>query len=95
MKFPRAAAIDAAGNLYVADQQNHRLLFFPAGTPRDIVLKVRSEIARGLAKADTQEKLLGLGIVPGGGTPEELAAFVQGEADRWQPLIRKAGIKAD
>ncbi|MBP8273143.1 MAG: VCBS repeat-containing protein, partial [Acidobacteria bacterium] len=32
LRFPRAAAIDSNNNLYVADQQNHRVLFFPAGT---------------------------------------------------------------
>jgi hypothetical protein len=32
LRFPRAAAIDGDDNLYIADQQNHRVLFFPAGS---------------------------------------------------------------
>ena len=30
-----------------------------------------------------------------GGTPEEFAAFIRGQTERWAPVIRAAGIKAD
>ena len=70
-------------------------LFFPAGTPREYGTRVRTEISRLMSQPDVRARLQEQGIVPGGGPTEELAAFVAAEADKWQPLARKAGIKAD
>jgi tripartite-type tricarboxylate transporter receptor subunit TctC len=69
--------------------------FFPAKTPPDIVRKLHVDTVAVLAEPAIRDKLeqLGVGII--GSTPEELAAQVRREAERWGPVIKAAGIKEE
>lgn len=66
-----------------------------AGTPDDIVRRLQGEASRALATPAVRERLVALGATPGGGTPEEFAAFIRGESTRWGKLVRDAGIRAE
>ena len=70
-------------------------LYAPKGTPAAIITRLNAEVSKVLAQADTQQRLLQLGHEPVGGTPAELAAFEKTERAKWEPIIRKAGRKAD
>lgn len=70
-------------------------IFVPAGTPRDIVMTLQSEIKKAVTQPDVQRRFAEQGIEAGGNTPEEFGAFIRTEADKWQPLIRRLGLKAD
>ena len=70
-------------------------LFAPAGTPRDIVLKLQGEIAKMVADQPTRERLLSMGLDPVGSAPDDLAAYVKTETVKWGKLVREAGIKAN
>ncbi len=70
-------------------------LFAPAGTPRDIVMKLQGEIAKMVADAPTRERLLSMGLDPVGSAPDEFAAYVKSETVKWGKLVREAGIKAN
>lgn len=70
-------------------------LFAPAGTPRDIVLKLQGEIAKMVADPPTRERLLSMGLDPVGSAPDEFAAYVKAETAKWGKLVREAGIKAN
>jgi tripartite-type tricarboxylate transporter receptor subunit TctC len=67
----------------------------PAGTPAAIIAKLNSEIARAMKQPDMQERFKQLGLDGGGGTPEQLAAFVRSEFAKYAKVIRDAGIKAE
>jgi tripartite-type tricarboxylate transporter receptor subunit TctC len=69
--------------------------FFPAKTPPDIVRKLQADTVAVLAEPAIRDKLeqLGVGII--GSTPDELAAQVRLEAERWGPVIKAAGIKEE
>jgi len=67
----------------------------PAGTPRDIVLKLNRELVRAVSLPDVAEKLRQLGCDGVGNTPEQLDAFVRAELAKYQRLIRTAGIKVE
>jgi len=69
--------------------------FFPAKTPPEIVRKLQADTVAVLAEPAIKEKLeqLGVGII--GSTPDELAAQVRLEAERWGPVIKAAGIKEE
>jgi tripartite-type tricarboxylate transporter receptor subunit TctC len=67
----------------------------PAGTPREVISKIQSDIAKVLQMADVREKLAGMGAEPSGESPEALAARIKTEYDAWGEVVRKAGIKAD
>jgi tripartite-type tricarboxylate transporter receptor subunit TctC len=66
----------------------------PAGTPREIVVQLQREIARGIAQPDMQERLAALGYEPVASTPEDAAARFQVEMAKWGKVIGQAGIKA-
>ena len=70
-------------------------LLVPHGTSRDIVGWLNAEFNRILAQPATRKRLAELGAEPGSGTPEELAAYFAAERDKWAPIIRVAGIRAD
>jgi tripartite-type tricarboxylate transporter receptor subunit TctC len=69
--------------------------FFPAKTPPEIVRKLQADTVAVLAEPAIRDKLeqLGVGII--GSTPDELAAQVRLEAERWGPVIKAAGIKEE
>src|SRR5262249_4140237 len=70
----------------------------PKGTPRDVVLKLNAAFVQTLNDAMVRSRLadLGLAIIPRDQqTPEALAAFQKAEIEKWWPIIRAAGIKAE
>ena len=64
----------------------------PVGTPVEILQKVQRETARVLFAPDIKERLSGLGAEPVGSTPEQFAAFIKAEAEKWSRVTREAGI---
>lgn len=64
----------------------------PAGTPRDIVLRLNREISTVLAQAEVKQKLAEQGADPVGGAPEVFAAHVRTEREKWGKLIRERNI---
>jgi tripartite-type tricarboxylate transporter receptor subunit TctC len=69
-------------------------IFVPAGTPRTIVERLHKEIARVLQLKEIQDDALALGTRAGGEKPEEFAAFVRSEVQKWGKVIKDAAIKA-
>jgi tripartite-type tricarboxylate transporter receptor subunit TctC len=67
----------------------------PAGLPRDIVDKLQAEIASILAKPEIRDKLIALGADPIGSTPEQFAAHLRAETEKWGRLVKDLDIKAD
>jgi tripartite-type tricarboxylate transporter receptor subunit TctC len=70
-------------------------LFAPARTPAPIVDELNLQFNKSLKNAATVAQLAKLGVSPGGGTPAELAAFVDSEMRKWGDLIKEAGIKLE
>jgi tripartite-type tricarboxylate transporter receptor subunit TctC len=69
--------------------------FVPAGTPRDIINKLSTDINRVLAMPDTIERLAGAGTDPFPGSPEQFAAFLKVEIDKWGKVVKSIGLKMD
>jgi tripartite-type tricarboxylate transporter receptor subunit TctC len=67
----------------------------PKGTPPAIVEKLRAEIHKALADPEVKERLANLGAEVSPSTPQELAALVRTEHERYAKLIREANIKAN
>jgi tripartite-type tricarboxylate transporter receptor subunit TctC len=67
----------------------------PAGTPKDIVAKLNAEMNKALASPDVRQKLLGSGIEPAGGTPQQFAEFIQAEMVKWGNVAKVAGIQPE
>jgi tripartite-type tricarboxylate transporter receptor subunit TctC len=67
----------------------------PAGTPREIVARLHAEIVRALKHTEVQGRLAADGADPVGSTPEEFAAFIKSEIDKWARVARAAGIQPE
>jgi len=67
----------------------------PAGTPREIVQRLNTEIVRILQSAEVKERFLKQGVDVQTSTPEQFDAFVRSEVARWAKVIKDAGIRAD
>ena len=67
----------------------------PAQTPREIVARLHTEIARILQTPDIKERLLGDGADPVGSTPEEFTRFIRAETEKWAKVARDAGINPE
>ncbi|HUQ74867.1 MAG TPA: tripartite tricarboxylate transporter substrate binding protein [Burkholderiales bacterium] len=69
--------------------------FVPAGTPPDIVQRLNREFVAAIDAPDFRKRLDELMLDPGGGTPEEFAAYVRANYERVGKVIRSANIKAE
>ena len=67
----------------------------PAGTPRDIVVRLNSEIVRALKLPEVRQLLLAQGAEPVSDTPEQFTAIIKADIAKWGEVVRKSGAKAD
>ena len=67
----------------------------PAGTPKDIVHRLASEVQKALADPEVREKLYAQGLSPRGTTPEELGVATRAQLAKYGALIKANGITAE
>ena len=67
----------------------------PAATPADIVVKLNAEIARTLAQPAVRERLVGQGLDPVGGTPEQFGAYLKTEISKWAVVVKASGARPE
>jgi tripartite-type tricarboxylate transporter receptor subunit TctC len=70
-------------------------IFVPAGTPRPIIDRLQQDLARILQTKEMQDDAVTMGSQAGGERPEEFAAYVRSEIQRWGKVIRDANIKVE
>ncbi|MDR7096930.1 Bug family tripartite tricarboxylate transporter substrate binding protein [Hydrogenophaga laconesensis] len=70
-------------------------VYGPAGTPRDIVLRLNREIHRIVDLPTSREKYAALGLEAVRSTPEDLAAATRDDLAKWTRIIREKNIKAE
>lgn len=69
-------------------------IFVPAGTPSNVVQTLHRELVRAFTAPEVRDQLHAGGSYAAADTPEEFAAFVRAEQQKWSRVIREAGIKA-
>jgi tripartite-type tricarboxylate transporter receptor subunit TctC len=67
----------------------------PARTPRELVDRLSTEIARILHSQEIRERLSAQGLEPVGSTPEQYAAQIRDELAKNARIVKLSGIKAD
>ena len=67
----------------------------PPGTPREIVARLNAEIGRILAMPEMRDKLGNQGADVRTNSPDEFAAFIRTEKDRWAKVVKEADVKIE
>ncbi|MES2191090.1 MAG: tripartite tricarboxylate transporter substrate binding protein [Pseudomonadota bacterium] len=67
----------------------------PAGTPRDIVLKLNAQINQSLGSAELKTRMASEGAIATPTTPEVFGQLIVREIARWKPVIQSGRVKAD
>ncbi|HSQ09336.1 MAG TPA: tripartite tricarboxylate transporter substrate binding protein [Burkholderiaceae bacterium] len=93
--LPNVPTIEEAAGLKGFDASSWFGLFAPTGTPRAIVDKIQADVAKALALPEVRERFLAQGADPGGSTPEQFAAFIRAETDKWTRVVKFSNAKVD
>jgi tripartite-type tricarboxylate transporter receptor subunit TctC len=67
----------------------------PPGTPKAIIVKINAAMNEILTAPEMRDHLAKLTMQPIGGTPAEMATFLQAETRRWRDVIRAANMSAE
>jgi tripartite-type tricarboxylate transporter receptor subunit TctC len=93
-RFPDVPTIDGSG-LPGFTFTSWFAIVAPAGTPKDIVVRLSAEITRALAAPDVREKLAAQGFTVRGTSQEELGSIARAQLARNAKVMREAGIRAE
>ena len=67
----------------------------PAGTPREHVNAASAQLVKILRAPDMKERIADMGGIPLGSTPEEFAAYMRAEEEKWARVARAAGVSTE
>ena len=70
-------------------------LLAPAGTPRDIVARLNTEVVRVLRIPEVRDQLTSQGADIVGNSPEQFAAWIRAEVKKWAEVVKVSGAKID
>jgi tripartite-type tricarboxylate transporter receptor subunit TctC len=92
--LPSIPTLDEAG-IKGYEAQTWYGVWAPAGTPREIVLRMQQEVAKALSSKELSDIWTTLGAEKGGNTPEQMGAFVSSEVVKWAKVVKESGAKLD
>lgn len=70
-------------------------MWLPAGSPADFAARLSAAAASALANPDVKKKLLAIGLIPVGSTPEGLAKELAEDTALWAPIVKATGYKVE
>jgi tripartite-type tricarboxylate transporter receptor subunit TctC len=77
------------------DASNWYGIFVPGKTPREVIDRLNAGLNKALADKELRERLTARGADPAPGTPEQLAAQLKTDYNKWGPIVKAAGVKLD
>jgi tripartite-type tricarboxylate transporter receptor subunit TctC len=94
-RFPTIPDVPALEEIYPGiAMEGWFVLLGPAGMPKDVVEKINITVNASTRQPDIQKRMLALGsIVLGDKTPEQVAAFMRDETDRWGKILSSVGVE--
>lgn len=94
-QLPEVPTLEEAVNLPGFEMSAWQGIVVPAATPKDIVARLNAEVNKAVQNPDLRARLAAGGSEMLGGTPEQYAAYIRSELQRWSKVVRDAGAKAD
>jgi tripartite-type tricarboxylate transporter receptor subunit TctC len=68
-------------------------MWLPAGSSREFASQLSAAVATSLARPEVREKLLAIGLIPVGTTPDGLTSELAADTALWQPIVKATGYK--
>lgn len=93
--LPDVPTMEEAAGLKGFDATAWFGLVAPAGTPREIINKIRNDVAKALESSELREKFAMQGALPIGDTPEQFTAYIRSEVDKWTQVVKFSNAKID
>ena len=69
--------------------------FGPAGTPAEVVARLNGEVNDALKSPELRASMLKVGFEPTGGTPQDYAALIAEQLQRWEPIVKATGFQME
>jgi len=66
----------------------------PAGTPRDIVTRLNTELGKAMARPEVRKQYAAQALDPGNLTPDQYSEFIKVQGAKFGKVIKEAGITA-
>jgi tripartite-type tricarboxylate transporter receptor subunit TctC len=92
--FPEVPTTKEAGYPSV-ELQNYYCLLLPAKTPRDIVAKLHDAVVKTVNTPSVREKFVAAGSDPLTMTPDEFTRFLRTDIEKWDKVVKAAGVKVE
>ena len=93
--LPELPTVQEATGLKSFDISLWQGIVGPAALPRDIVAKLQRQIVASLRSPELKGRLEAQGLDPVGNTPEQFAAYVRAEVDKWTRVVKATGARID
>jgi tripartite-type tricarboxylate transporter receptor subunit TctC len=83
------------GGIKGYDGSSWQGVVMPANTPRDMIAKANAELVKMLKSPDMKEKILLQGGIAIGNSPDEFAAYMKSEIDKWAKVAKAANVRVE
>ena len=70
-------------------------MYAPAGTPKEIVARVSTEVQKILKTPDVAQRFYDLAFIPGGSDPDAFTQLLRREYARWEPIVKATGVQLE
>jgi tripartite-type tricarboxylate transporter receptor subunit TctC len=96
-RIPALPDVPTVAELGYADFETSQWygVLVPAGTPREVVLKLNAEINKALRSSAVTKRYATDNAEVSIGTPEDFAAFIRREQERWEKVVKRSGLKIE
>jgi tripartite-type tricarboxylate transporter receptor subunit TctC len=71
------------------------MLLVPAATPKDVVARLNREAVKALEAADLKERFSGMGVEPVSSTPDNTAAYLKSETEKYAKVVKAIGLRIE
>ena len=70
-------------------------MYAPAGTPKEIVARVSTEVQKILKLPDVAQRFYDNAFIPGGSDPDAFTQMLRREYSRWEPIVKATGVQLE
>ena len=96
-RSPNLPDVPAIGEMAVPgfDLSSWVVFAAPKGTPKNVADRFAAEVNKVLASDEVKNRLLEVGALPAGGSPEDAARFQRSELAKWKEVVEVSGAKME